>query len=72
MPPGMFRVSVILHDLAFVASFGFFLVHLYLSLLHPLTRRDVAAIVDGTIDEASARKLYPLWYEEVRGAARHR
>lgn len=71
-PPLLFRTSVILHDLAFVASAGFFLLHLYLSTIHPLTRQHIGAIVDGTIPEADARALYPLWHEELQGRARER
>lgn len=68
-PPLLFRVSVILHDLAFLVSSGFFLLHVYLALIHPLTRPHVGAMVDGTIPEADARTLYPIWHEELRGGA---
>lgn len=68
--PGVFRAAVIVHDVAFVAAFGFFLLHVYLALFHPYTRQHINSMVDGTIDAASARRLYPRWYEEVGGGAR--
>lgn len=67
-----FRLSLILHDAAFVVSFGAFLVHLYLVLLHPLTRHEVTAMVDGGISASRARELYSRWYEEVRGSTQRR
>ncbi len=69
LSPTAFRVSVILHDAAFVFAFGFFVLHVYMALLHPLTRRHVTAMVDGTIEESAAREHYPRWYAEVRGDA---
>ncbi len=66
LEPSTFRLNVILHDVAFVVSFGAFLVHLYLVLAHPLTRPHINAMVDGRISEEDARALYPRWYDDVR------
>jgi len=63
-PPWLFRLSVILHDLAFLISSSGFLLHVYLAVIHPLTRQHAGAMVDGTIPEIDARELYPLWYKE--------
>lgn len=59
------RSSLILHDVAFLLAFAGFMVHFYLTVIHPRTREHAAAMVDGTIPEEDARKLYPLWYERV-------
>lgn len=67
--PAIFRLSVILHDVAFLASFGGFLLHFYLSAVHPLTRRHIGAMVEGTIPESDAKEMYPLWYKEMEQQA---
>jgi formate dehydrogenase subunit gamma len=63
--PAVFRASVILHDLAFVVSFGGFMVHLYLVALHPATRGQIVHMVDGTVSEPFVRHQYPLWHDEI-------
>lgn len=67
--PSIFRLSVILHDLAFLASFGGFLLHFYLAAIHPLTRRHIGAMVEGTIPEADAKEMYPVWFKEIEQRA---
>lgn len=68
-PAWIARTSVILHDVAFLLSFGGFLLHLYLSAIHPLSRAHVVAMVDGKIPAEDAKKLYPRWYERLHTAA---
>ena len=68
-PAWLARSSVILHDVAFLLSFGGFMTHFYLTLIHPHTREHAAAMVDGTIPEEDARVMYPRWYERIRATA---
>ncbi len=65
MPAWLFRASVILHDVAFPISFGGFLLHFYLAVIHPHTRQHAAAMVHGAIPEEDAKALYPLWYDRL-------
>lgn len=69
IPAPLFSLSVILHDLAFLLSFGGFLLHSYLSAVHPLTRQHIGAMVEGTIPETDAKEMYPLWHQEIERQA---
>lgn len=60
--------SNLLHNVAAVFTVGFFLLHLYLTSVHPLSRESISAIFTGTVSEQYARKHHPRWYEEVRGS----
>lgn len=66
VPAWLFRVSVILHDVAFLCSVGGFLLHFYLAVIHPHTREHLGAMVHGAIPEEDAKALYTLWYERLR------
>ncbi|MCZ7574334.1 MAG: formate dehydrogenase subunit gamma [Ardenticatenaceae bacterium] len=64
---GLFQTSVILHDIAAIIVVGFFLLHLYLSTLHPMTKESITGMVTGMVTEEYARTHHPRWYEEVSG-----
>lgn len=63
--PGVFQFSVILHDIAAIVVIGFFLLHLYLTTLHPMTKESITAMVTGMVTEEYAREHHPKWYREV-------
>lgn len=63
--PGLFQASVILHDIAAIVVVGFFLLHLYLTTLHPMTKESITGMVTGRVTEEYARTHHPRWYEEV-------
>lgn len=68
-PAWLARTSVILHDVAFLFSFGGFMLHFYLAVFHPHTREHATAMVHGAIPEEDARVMYPLWYQRLRAPA---
>jgi len=47
--PGLFQLSVIAHDITMLIAVGYFMIHLYLTLFHPMTRIHINAMVDGTL-----------------------
>ncbi len=65
IPPWLFRLSLILHDIAMLVSVGYFMIHLYLTLFHPMTRIHINAMVDGTLPEEEIQIHYSKWYEEL-------
>ncbi|MCL6520943.1 MAG: cytochrome b/b6 domain-containing protein [Firmicutes bacterium] len=61
----LFRWMVVGHDLAFILASGMFLLHLYLSLVHPYTRSSLEAMKTGSVSLAYAAQEHPLWLEEL-------
>ena len=66
LPPWLFQLSVILHDIAILLAVGSFIIHFYLALFHPMTRIHINAMVDGTLSEEDVRTHYSRWYEEIK------
>ncbi len=65
--PGLFQASVIVHDIAAVIAVLFFVGHLYMTTLHPMTKESITAMVTGDVSEEYARVHHPKWYREVTG-----
>ncbi len=65
----LFEWSMVLHDITFVATGCMLMVHVYLSILHPLMRplRDGpwSAMTRGWVSVEHARKHHAKWYERV-------
>jgi len=64
-PSAVFQWSVFAHDVFFIAVGTFFLVHLYLSVLHPLMRGIFWSMVGGKVSAKYAKAHHGKWYQEV-------
>ena len=62
--PGIFQASIILHDIASVFVIGFFLLHLYLTTLHPMTKESITAMITGKVTEEYVKSHHPKWYQQ--------
>ena len=68
LPPGVFQWSVFIHDVAFIVTFLFLLIHVYLGVLHPLMRThggSFSSMVDGTVTGEYAKSHHGKWYDKV-------
>lgn len=63
--PVVLQWSNLLHNVAAIFVVGFFLLHFYMTAMHPLTKESITAIFLGTVSEEYARTHYPRWYEEL-------
>jgi formate dehydrogenase subunit gamma len=64
----VFQLSILVHDFAFVVVFLMFLIHLYLDVIHPLTRirgGSLKAMTHGTVIGDFARTHNQRWYERA-------
>jgi formate dehydrogenase subunit gamma len=62
VPPALFRWTVILHDLAMIASVCMFLVHLYLAVAHPLMWAGLVSMRFGVTSADYAAEHHAKWY----------
>lgn len=60
-------LALIVHDIAFILTFAYVIGHIYLSLLHPVTRKALSGMLNGYVDAGYAKGHHPLWYAEVEG-----
>lgn len=68
LPSGVFQWSVFVHDVFFIVLVAMFMVHLYLSVLHPLMRKQggsFSAMWSGTITREYARSHHGKWYDRI-------
>ena len=69
-PKALLQWSVISHDVAFIVTLAMFMVHIYMSVVHPLTRPlnkgSWGSMVTGRMSADFARAHYGRWYEESR------
>ncbi|MFC1935155.1 formate dehydrogenase subunit gamma [Chloroflexota bacterium] len=63
--PGVFQWCVFAHDVTFITAGCFFLVHFYLSVLHPRMPESLPSMILGKVSRAYARSHHGKWYEEV-------
>jgi formate dehydrogenase subunit gamma len=64
----VFQLSVTIHDFAFIVIFLMFLIHLYLDVLHPMTRirgGSLKSMISGMVSRDFARTHHSRWYERV-------
>lgn len=63
--------AVIIHDVSFIVTLLMFLVHIYMSVVHPLTRPlkggSWDSMASGKMSADYAKAHYGKWYEEVSG-----
>ena len=64
LPTWVFRWSVFIHDLAAIASGSFFLVHLYLSVMHPLMKGALDGMLFGWMPEEYVKRHHAKYYQE--------
>ncbi len=64
MPQELYQWVSLTHGVAFVVVSFMFLVHFYLTVLHPGFQESLGAMVDGKVSSAFARKNYSKWYDE--------
>lgn len=67
IPPVWYQTVLALHDLAAIPVVAFFLVHFYLSGIHPLTRPSFWSMVVGEMPGSFAMEHHPKWYTQVTG-----
>jgi formate dehydrogenase subunit gamma len=67
-PAPLLQWMVFAHDVAFIASGSMFLVHLYLSAVHPLMRPwregSMSSMTRGRVSVEYARSHHAKWYSE--------
>lgn len=66
VPAGIFQWSVFFHDLAAIASGSFFLVHFYLSVMHPLMKGGINGMLFGWMSEEYVKRHHAKYFEELQ------
>ena len=68
-PAELLQWAVIIHDVAFIVTLLMFFVHIYMSVVHPLTRPlrggSWSSMVNGKMSADFAKTHYGKWYDEV-------
>jgi formate dehydrogenase subunit gamma len=67
VPTWLFQLSVVVHDLCFIAYMAFFLVHFMLAVAHPLMKGALDGMLFGWMPEAYVRRHHAKYYEELKG-----
>ena len=65
VPPGVFQWYVFIHDLAVILVFSMFLVHLFLSVLHPLFPESLWSMIGGVVSVKYAKSHHGKWYDRI-------
>ena len=60
-----FAWSVIIHDLAAIANVCMIMLHVYLVVVHPLTRESVLSMIEGVVTREYAQEHHAKWLAEV-------
>jgi formate dehydrogenase subunit gamma len=67
MPWILYRGILLTHDIAFMVVLLAFIVHFYLTTLHPRFEESLSSMVDGKVSLSYAQKHYTKWYKEKTG-----
>jgi formate dehydrogenase subunit gamma len=70
MSVGLYQGILLAHAVSFALSASLFLLHLYLTILHPRFEESLSSMMDGKISPAFARERYAGWYEQQSGEDR--
>jgi len=62
IPPVVFQVMVLAHDIAFIITVSMFMVHFYLAVIHPLMWQSLISMRYGVVSESYAREHHGMWY----------
>jgi formate dehydrogenase subunit gamma len=68
LPPAVFQWCVFVHDVAFITTFVFLLIHIYLGVIHPLMRThggSFRSMVSGSVTAEYAKSHHGKWYNKV-------
>jgi len=68
--PTVFLLSVLVHDLCTIAYGAFFLVHLLLTLAHPLMKGSIDGMLFGWLPEDYLKHHHARYYEELSARKR--
>lgn len=70
LPRSVFQWAVVAHDVAFIAAAAMFLVHVYLSAIHPRMTESLKSMVTGKVSVEYMRSHHGRWYERVAAKGR--
>ncbi|MDD3826942.1 MAG: cytochrome b/b6 domain-containing protein [Anaerolineae bacterium] len=62
MPPILFQLMVLIHDLMFIVTFAMFMIHFYLAVIHPMMWQSLVSMRYGVVSESYAREHHAMWY----------
>ena len=62
IPPGVFTLMVIVHDLTMIVTVNMFIIHFYLAVAHPLMWQSMVSMRFGLVSESYAREHHSAWY----------
>ncbi len=62
IPPFLFQLAVLVHDLTAIITFAMFIVHFFLAVVHPLMWQSLVSMRYGVISESYAREHHAMWY----------
>ena len=62
IPPLLYQVMTILHDIAFIVTVAMFMIHFYLAVIHPLMWQSLVSMRYGVVSESYAREHHAIWY----------
>lgn len=60
-----FRRWAVVHDTGFILGSAMVLLHMYLTLVHPVTKAALSGMLSGYVSARYARHEHPRWYEDV-------
>jgi len=60
-----FTWSVIIHDLAAITNVCMIMLHVYLVVIHPLTRESVLSMIEGVVTREYAEEHHAKWLAEI-------
>lgn len=63
----LLKWSVLLHDICTIGVGGMFLVHFFLSTMHPSMKPSLDAMRFGRVSEEYIKSHHAKWYEEIKG-----
>lgn len=64
-PQGLMQWTVLIHDIAFIASGTMLFVHIYLAAIHPLMKEAWGSMIGGKISAEYARSHHGKWYARI-------
>jgi len=71
LPTWVFQWSIYIHDIVFIFTICMFLVHVYLSVLHPLMLKEGGSfrqMVDGKMTVPYAKGHHGKWFDRIYGS----
>jgi formate dehydrogenase subunit gamma len=70
LPVGVFQWAVVAHNVAFIAGASMFLVHVYLSAIHPRMTESLKSMLTGKASVEYLKSHHGRWYERVTANGR--